>query len=125
MRILRLLLAIVVALLSGTLVNSALVAWGHRIIPLPGGLSADTPEALNAAIPLMHTEHFLFPFLAHAAGSFVAALLAHNHRRNHKGYIHKTIEKIPPPELMTHQNPCHQQPQNTINDDCEEANYDC
>lgn len=62
MRIIRLLLATVAALLSGTLVNGALVALGHRIIPLPNGLPGDTPEALAAALPLMGIEHFLFPF---------------------------------------------------------------
>lgn len=76
MRIIRLLLATVAALLSGTLVNGALVALGHRIIPLPNGLPGDTPEALAAALPLMGVEHFLFPFLAHAGGSFVSALAA-------------------------------------------------
>jgi hypothetical protein len=87
MRILRLFSAIVVAVLTGTLVNSALVTLGHRLIPLPGGLSGDTPEALNAAIPLMHAEHFLFPFLAHAAGSFVAALLATLISRNRNFWL--------------------------------------
>jgi hypothetical protein len=71
MRMLRLFSAIVVAVLTGTLVNSALVTLGHRLIPLPGGLSGNTPESLYASIPLMHAEHFVFPFLAHASGSFV------------------------------------------------------
>lgn len=81
-RILRLLLATVAALLSGTLVNGALVALGHRIIPLPNGLSGDTPEALAAALPLMGVEHFLFPFLAHAGGSLASAFLATMISRN-------------------------------------------
>ncbi len=66
MRILRLLLATATAVLSGTIVNGGLVALGHRLIPLPNGLSGDSPEALAAALPLMGVEHFLFPFLAHA-----------------------------------------------------------
>ncbi|MBM3919194.1 MAG: hypothetical protein FJ344_06815 [Sphingomonadales bacterium] len=75
MRILRHLVAVVVALLSGMLVNGGLVSLGHRLIPLPGGLSGDTPKALSAAISLMGAEHFLFPWLAHAGGNFVSALL--------------------------------------------------
>lgn len=83
MRILRFLLASVAALLSGLLVNGGLVALGHRIIPLPNGLSGDTPEALTAAIPFMSAEHFLFPFLAHAGGSLVSAFVASLISRNH------------------------------------------
>jgi len=58
------------------LVNGGLVVLGHRLIPLPDGLSGNTPEALASAIPLMGTEHFLFPFLAHAGGSLASAFLA-------------------------------------------------
>ncbi|MFZ9939414.1 MAG: hypothetical protein ACO3GN_03900 [Bacteroidia bacterium] len=87
MRILRLFSAIVVAVLTGTLVNSALVTLGHRLIPLPGGLSGNTPESLYASIPLMHAEHFVFPFLAHASGSFVAALLATLISRNRNFWL--------------------------------------
>jgi len=76
MRILRLLLATATAILSGMLVNGGLVVLGHRLIPLPDGLSGNTPEALASAIPLMGTEHFLFPFLAHAGGSLVSAYFA-------------------------------------------------
>jgi uncharacterized membrane protein YedE/YeeE len=87
MRILGLLLAMVVALVSGMLVNGGLVALGHWLIPLPDGLSGDTPEALTAAIPLMGAKHFLFPFLAHAGGSFVSAFLVTIISRNRKFWI--------------------------------------
>jgi hypothetical protein len=43
------------------------------------------PDKLAATVHLLQPEHFLFPFLAHALGTLVGALVAHlvaaSHRR--------------------------------------------
>ena len=49
---------------------------GGAVIPAPEGADVTTPEGLKAAMPLLQPRHFIFPFLAHAAGTFTGALLA-------------------------------------------------
>jgi hypothetical protein len=75
----RLILAVVVGVFAGSLVNLALIQIGGRLVPPPPGTDVSTMEGLKAALPLFEPRHFLFPFLAHAlgtlAGAFVAALL--------------------------------------------------
>jgi hypothetical protein len=46
------------------------------IIPPPEGVDNTTMEGLKAGMHLFQPKHFLFPFLAHALGTFVGALQA-------------------------------------------------
>jgi hypothetical protein len=58
-------------ILVGGALNGGIVNLGGQIFPLPGG--GDSLEGLVAAAPFMKPEHFLFPWLAHALGTGVAA----------------------------------------------------
>lgn len=69
-------LAFVLGFLVGSLVNMGLVKLGPSVFPLPAGLDMTTPEGLKAAMPLLQPEHFVFPFLAHALGTFAGAFIA-------------------------------------------------
>lgn len=73
---LRGLLAVVVGLVVGSAVNIGLVLLGARVVPAPAGVDTTTSEGLAAAMPLLGPAHFVFPFLAHALGTFAGALLA-------------------------------------------------
>ena len=44
-------------------------------MPPPPGYDLNTMEGLAAAMPQMQPMHFLFPFLAHAVGTLVGALI--------------------------------------------------
>jgi hypothetical protein len=57
----------------GARVNMAIVMLGGSVVPPPPGVDLTTMEGLAAGMPLMSPMHFLFPLLAHAAGTFVAA----------------------------------------------------
>ena len=46
------------------------------IIPPPSGADVTTMEGLKASMHLFGPKNFIFPFLAHAGGTFVGALLA-------------------------------------------------
>ena len=61
-------LGIVAGAIIGAVVNMALIIIGPMIIP--------TPEGLRAGIHLFEPKHFIFPFLAHALGTLVGALIA-------------------------------------------------
>lgn len=74
--ILRNILAVVAGLLGGSIVNMALVTVSGHVIPPPAGADVSTMPGLVAAMPLFEPKHFLFPFLAHALGTFCGALIA-------------------------------------------------
>ncbi|MFM2201789.1 MAG: hypothetical protein RL040_989 [Bacteroidota bacterium] len=48
---------------------------GGIAVPPPAGFDLNTMEGLAAAMPQMQPMHFLFPFLAHAMGTLVGALI--------------------------------------------------
>jgi hypothetical protein len=77
-------LAAILGIVVGSIVNMALIMTGHSIVPLPEGTDASTMEGLKAAMPLFTPKHFIMPFLAHAlgtlAGAFVAAKIAASHK---------------------------------------------
>ena len=70
------LLAVVLGLVAGSAVNMGLVLLGAQLVPPPAGVDTSTAEGLKAAMPLLQARHFLFPFLAHALGTFAGALVA-------------------------------------------------
>ncbi|MFA5684531.1 MAG: hypothetical protein WCZ65_06040 [Lysobacteraceae bacterium] len=80
MTALRLIVAVILGLVLGSLVNMALIMLGGLLIAPPPGADLSTAEGLRAAAPQLAPRHFLFPFLAHAlgtlAGAFIAAKLA-------------------------------------------------
>ena len=47
-----------------------------KLIPPPAGVDMTTVEGIKAAMPLLSPQHFLMPFLAHALGTLVSALVA-------------------------------------------------
>ena len=72
----RNILAVIVGLVVGGLVNGALINLGHYLVPLPPGTNVETMESLKVAMQSFGPEQFVFPFLAHAIGTLVGALLA-------------------------------------------------
>lgn len=68
--------AILVGLILGSTVNGSLISISGKVIPPPIGVDVKTFEGLKAGIHLFEPKHFLFPFLAHALGTFVGALVA-------------------------------------------------
>lgn len=75
-KLLRGALAVVLGIVIGSAVNMGLILVGARLIPPPAGVDVATMESLRASMHLFEPRHFLFPFLAHAAGTLVGALVA-------------------------------------------------
>lgn len=82
--ILRNILAVILGLVLGSLVNGALITISGHVIPPPEGVDVTTEEGLKAGMHLFKPINFLFPFLAHAlgtlAGAFVASKIAANRK---------------------------------------------
>ncbi len=74
--IIRNILAVIVGLVVGSVVNMSLIMVSGSIIPPPEGADLTTVEGLKASMHLFEPKHFVFPFLAHALGTFVGAFLA-------------------------------------------------
>ena len=84
--ILRNILAVIAGIFIGSLVNMGIIMISGSIIPAPDGADVTTMEGLKATMHLFEPKHFIFPFLAHALGTLVGALLAarfaaNNHMR--------------------------------------------
>ena len=72
----RNIIAIVVGLVVGALINSSFLMLNGSWVPLPEGVDMKTPEGIAAAMPQLEFIHFVVVFLAHALGTFAGALLA-------------------------------------------------
>lgn len=84
MNIVRNILAVVLGLVIGGSVNTAIIMIGPMIIPPPAGADVTTVDGLKAAMPLLGPQHFISPFLAHALGTLVGSLWAAYVAASHK-----------------------------------------
>lgn len=73
-------IAVIVGLIAGNVVNMAITMLSGIVVPPPDGADVSTMEGLRETLPLFEPKHFLMPFLAHAlgtlAGAFIAAKIA-------------------------------------------------
>jgi hypothetical protein len=69
-------LAVVAGIVMGSIVNMGIIMASGSIIPPPEGADVTTMEGLKASMHLFGPINFLFPFLAHAIGTFAGAWLA-------------------------------------------------
>jgi hypothetical protein len=74
--ILRNILALPVGLIVGGAVNMSLILAGPFVIPPPPGVDVTSAESMAATMHLFEPRHFVFPFLAHALGTFTGSLAA-------------------------------------------------
>lgn len=68
-------LAVVAGFIVGSIVNMGIISLSGAIIPPPAGADVTTSEGLKATMHLFEPKHFIFPFLAHALGTFAGALV--------------------------------------------------
>lgn len=84
LNLLKIALALILGLVVGGGVNMALIMLGPTLIAPPPGADMTTVEGLKASMHLLEPRHFVMPFLAHAVGTLVGALvgavLAVSHR---------------------------------------------
>lgn len=69
-------LAVAVGVILGSMLNMFIITISSSIIPPPEGADVTTVEGLKASMHLFKPINFLMPFLAHALGSLVGAVLA-------------------------------------------------
>jgi hypothetical protein len=81
--ILKNILAVIAGWIGGSIINMSLVKIGHMILPIEG-LDPSNMNALAEVMPTLEPKYFIFPFLAHALGTLVAAFIAYNLAATHK-----------------------------------------
>ena len=77
MDVLRLIIAVVIGIAAGSAVNMGLILLGPSVIPPPPGVDMSTTQGMQAGMHLLSAKHFVFPFLAHASGTFTGALVTY------------------------------------------------
>jgi len=75
MNILKNILAVCVGWIGGSILNMGLVQLGHVAFPIED-IDINDMQALAQALPNLEYHYFIFPFLAHALGTFLGAFLA-------------------------------------------------
>jgi len=69
-------LAIIAGLVLGGIINMGIIMISSAVIPPPNGADITTMEGLKETMHLFEPKHFLFPFLAHAFGTLIGAIIA-------------------------------------------------
>lgn len=82
--IIKNILAVIAGILVGGFVNMGIILISGSIIPSPEGVDVTTTEGMKAGIHLFEAKHFLFPFLAHAIGTLIGAMVAFKIAATHK-----------------------------------------
>ena len=82
--ILRNILAVIAGVIFGSVVNMGIIMVSGSIIPPPDGADVTTTEGLKASMHLFQPKNFIFPFLAHALGTFAGAVITAFVAPNHK-----------------------------------------
>ena len=77
-------IAVVVGIVVGSIVNMAIISISGSIIPPPEGADVTTMEGLKNSMHLFEPKNFVFPFLAHALGTIVGAFLVAKIAASHK-----------------------------------------
>jgi len=83
--------AVLIGFVLGSIVNMVLIAVSPLVIPPPVGVDLSKAENLKASVHLFEAKHFLFPFLAHAVGTFVGSLVAYGVARSYRSAFAYTI----------------------------------
>ncbi|MEM7349178.1 MAG: hypothetical protein AAF657_00125 [Acidobacteriota bacterium] len=69
-------LAVILGIVIGGGINMLIVTYGGAVVPAPEGVDPSDVESIKANLHLYEAKHFAVPFLAHALGTLVGAIVA-------------------------------------------------
>lgn len=82
--ILKNVLAVLAGIIGGSAVNMGIIMFSGSIIPPPEGIDPTSMESLAENMHLFEAKHFIMPFMAHALGTLVGAMIAAAIAATHK-----------------------------------------
>lgn len=71
----RSILAVFAGIILGATCNMVFIQSGYHLVEMPEGFVPESMESLKKSIHKFSFIHFVFPFLAHAIGTFVGAMV--------------------------------------------------
>ena len=83
-KIARNVLAVIMGIVLGSVVNMGIINLQDSFIALPEGVDVTNTESLQSSMHLFEPKHFIFPFCAHAIGTLVGAYVAARIAASHK-----------------------------------------
>ncbi len=81
---LRNVLAVIAGLLVGSAINMAIITVGPMVIPPPAGVDMSDMEKFAENLKLLEPANLIAPWLAHALGTLVGAMIAAKLAASHK-----------------------------------------
>lgn len=80
--ILRNVLAVIIGFIVGNIINYQLFHFGFTVFPIDADIN--DMEVMAKVFPTLSLKHYIFPFLAHALGTFIGAFLVALIANSHK-----------------------------------------
>jgi len=81
--IIRNILAVLLGWFIGSFINMLFINLGHEAFPIPN-IDINNMDALAKVMSTLESKYFIFPFLAHALGTLVGAIIAYLIAGTHK-----------------------------------------
>jgi hypothetical protein len=87
-------LAVIIGVILGGFVNMGIIILGPMVIPPPSGIDVTNVDAIASSMHLYEPKHFIPPFLAHAIGTLVGAIIAYLIAATHRDKMAYAIGAI-------------------------------
>lgn len=78
---------LILGVVIGMIVNMLIIENGVLLIPNPVGYDNSSMEAMQDTIHLLEPKHFIMPWLAHALGTLVGAVITFNLAKSNQFYL--------------------------------------
>lgn len=90
----RNILAVIIGVVGGGIVNLGLITVGSSLIPAPEGVDVMDSQSIADSLHLFGPKNFIFPFFAHALGTLSGAMVAYSIAASHKMRIAYVIGAV-------------------------------
>jgi len=83
--------ALVLGVIIGGIVNMLIVSNGSALIPFPDRYDMTSMKSMQATINLLLPKNYIMPWIAHAAGTFTGTLITFNLAKTYKFHLAITV----------------------------------
>ena len=87
MKIVVNLIAVIIGVIVGGIINMLIIEYGVYLIPTPEAYDVTNMDTMLVSFHLLEPKHFIMPWMAHALGTFIGALLTFKVAKTNKFYL--------------------------------------
>jgi len=91
MKIVMNIVALILGVMIGGVVNMLIVSNGSVLIPFPDGYDMTSMESMETTMSLLSPKNYIIPWLAHAIGTFIGALVTFNIAKTYRFHLAMTV----------------------------------